>query len=217
MQNKLILISFSADNSPLSPQIITQESGSVSHRQSRLPEQESPVFLLVHVRLLLQLSFALKILCESLPLHGILLNVGLRALVVDELCWVAVVQVVAWIALVLANRGIVQYKVVENAAVEVGHETDDILFDYDHWVCGQDFSDDWSCKVAKVYNVTDSTCLVDLIIHNFSDSETTIALRFERNDWYVDDFSPTDDGEDDKAYFLVSYRNITPRIVNNKR
>ena len=217
MQNKLILISFSADNGPLSPQIITQESGSVSHRQSRLPEQESPVFLLVHVRLLLQLSFALKILCESLPLHGILLNVGLRALVVDELCWVAVVQVVAWIALVLANRGIVQYKVVENAAVEVGHETDDILFDYDHWVCGQDFSDDWSCKVAKVYNVTDSTCLVDLIIHNFSDSETTIALRFERNDWYVDDFSPTDDGEDDKAYFLVSYRNITPRIVNNKR
>jgi hypothetical protein len=173
--------------------------------------------LLVHVRLLLQLSFALKILCESLPLHGILLNVGLRALVVDELCWVAVVQVVAWIALVLANRGIVQYKVVENAAVEVGHETDDILFDYDHWVCGQDFSDDWICKVAKVYNITDSTCLVDLIIHNFSDSETTIALRFERNDWYVDDFSPTDDGEDDKAYFLVSYRNITPRIVNNKR
>ena len=29
--------------------------------------------------------------------------------------------------------------------------------------------------------------------------------------------SPTYDGEDDKAYFLVSYRNITPRIVNNKR
>jgi len=59
----------------------------------------------------------------------------------------------------------------------------------------------WSCKVAKVYNVTDTTCRVDLIIHNFSDSETTIALRFERGDWYVDDFSPTDDGEDDKAYF----------------
>jgi hypothetical protein len=55
--------------------------------------------------------------------------------------------------------------------------------------------------VANVYNITDSTALVDLVIHNFSDNETTIALRFERGDWYVDDFNPTDDGEDDKAYF----------------
>lgn len=54
--------------------------------------------------------------------------------------------------------------------------------------------------MAKVYNITDSTALVDLVIHNFSDNETTIALRFERGDWYVDDFNPTDDGEDDKAY-----------------
>ena len=81
---------------------------------------------LVHIRLLPQFAFALKILCEGLPLDGILLNVGLRALVVDELCWVAVVQVVTWITLVLANRGIVQYKVVENAAVEVGHKTADL-------------------------------------------------------------------------------------------
>ena len=35
-------------------------------------------------------------------------------------------QVVAWIALVLANLGIVQNKVVEDAAVEVGHETADL-------------------------------------------------------------------------------------------
>ena len=49
-----------------------------------------------------------------------------RALVVDELCWIAVVQVVAWIALVLANRGIVQYKVVEDAAIEIRHETADL-------------------------------------------------------------------------------------------
>lgn len=55
--------------------------------------------------------------------------------------------------------------------------------------------------MAKVYNITDSTALVDLVIHNFSDNETTIALRFERGDWYVDDFNSTDDGEDDKAYF----------------
>ena len=63
--------------------------------------------LLVHIRLLLQFAFALKILGECLPLHGILLDVGLRTLVVDELCRVAVVQVVAGIVLILANRGIV--------------------------------------------------------------------------------------------------------------
>ena len=94
-----------------------------------------------------------------------------------------------------------QYYALMKQALDICDKTDDVLFDYDHWVCGQDFSDDWSCKVAKVYNITDSTALVDLVIHNFSDNETTIALRFERGDWYVDDFSPTDDGEDDKAYF----------------
>ena len=51
--------------------------------------------------------------------------------------------------------------------------------------------------MTKVYNVTDSTALVDLTIHNFGDMETTIALLFERDDWYVDDFCPSDDGEDD--------------------
>ena len=35
-------------------------------------------------------------------------------------------QIVAWIALVLANRRKVQNKVVENAAVEIGHETADL-------------------------------------------------------------------------------------------
>ena len=84
------------------------------------------MFFFVHIRLLLQLAFALKIFCESLPLHGILLDVGLRALVVDELCWIAVVQVVAWIALVLANRGIVQYKVIEDATVYIGNKTADL-------------------------------------------------------------------------------------------
>ena len=91
------------------------------------------------------------------------------------------------------------YDLMEQAS-EICEETGDILYDYDYWVCGQDVADDWSYKVAKVYAVTDSTALVDMLIHNFSDQETTIALRFERNDWYVDDFSPSDDGENDKKY-----------------
>ena len=94
-----------------------------------------------------------------------------------------------------------RYYALMQQALKVCDETGDILYDYDHWICGQDFSDDWSCKVAKVYQVTDTTALVDLTIHNFSNSdETTIALRFERDDWYIDDFSPSASGDDDKAY-----------------
>ena len=85
-------------------------------------------------------------------------------------------------------------------AVQLCNETGEILYDADPWICGQDWSDDWSCKVARVYEITDSTALVDLNIHNFSDTETTIALRFERDDWYIDDFSPSKDGNDDKKY-----------------
>ena len=92
-----------------------------------------------------------------------------------------------------------RYYALMQEALEICDETGDILYDYDYWVCGQDISDDWSYKVAKVYHVTDSTALVDMIIHNFSDTDNTIALRFERDDWYVDDFSPSDDGNDDKA------------------
>ena len=92
-----------------------------------------------------------------------------------------------------------RYYALMQQASAICDETGDILYDYDYWVCGQDISDDWSYKVTKVYHVTDSTALVDMIIHNFSDTDNTIALRFERDDWYIDDFSPSDDGNDDKA------------------
>ena len=91
-------------------------------------------------------------------------------------------------------------------AVQLCNETGDILYDADPWICGQDWSDDWNCKVAKVYEVTDSTALVDLNIHNFSDTKTTIALCFERGDWYIDDFSPSKDGNDDKKYLRETIR-----------
>jgi len=92
-----------------------------------------------------------------------------------------------------------RYYALMQEALAICDETGDILYDYDYWVCGQDISDDWSYKVTKVYQVTDSMALVDMIIHNFTDSENTIALRFERGDWYIDDFSPSSDGNDDKA------------------
>jgi hypothetical protein len=99
-----------------------------------------------------------------------------------------------------------RYYALKKEARQLCDETGDILYDYDYWVCGQDWSDDWSCKVAKVYEITDSTALVDLTIHNFRDIETTIALRFERDDWYIDDFSPSKDGNDDKKYLRETIR-----------
>ena len=96
-----------------------------------------------------------------------------------------------------------RYYALKKEALEICNETGDILYDYDYWVCGQDFSDDWSCKVTKVYEITDSTALVDLMIHNFNDEETTIALRFERGDWYIDDFTPE---SDDKEYLRKTIR-----------
>ena len=54
--------------------------------------------------LLSQFAFAIQIFGEGLPLHGVLLDIGLRALVVDELGRIAFVQVVAWIVGILANH-----------------------------------------------------------------------------------------------------------------
>lgn len=99
-----------------------------------------------------------------------------------------------------------RYYALMKEALEISKETGEILYDYDYWVCGQDYSDDWSCRVAKVYEITDSTALADLVIHNFSDTETTIALRFERDDWYIDDFTPSADGSDDKSYLRETIR-----------
>ena len=108
-----------------------------------------------------------------------------------------------------------RYYALKREALKLCDETDDVLYDYDYWVCGQDYSDDWSCQVAKVYSVTDSSALVDLSIHNFSDLQTTIALRYERGDWYIDDFSPSDDGNDDKAYLRATIQHCKDLIFGN--
>ena len=40
-------------------------------------------------------------------------------------------------------------------AVQYSNEMGFVLYDFDHWVCGQDIYDDWSCKVVKVYVLSD--------------------------------------------------------------
>ena len=37
-------------------------------------------------------------------------------------------------------------------------------------------------------------------------SQTQRPLRFERDDWYIDDFSPSKDGNDDKKYLRETIR-----------
>ncbi|MBO7348084.1 MAG: hypothetical protein J6U46_06525, partial [Bacteroidaceae bacterium] len=90
-----------------------------------------------------------------------------------------------------------RYYALMTEAGQLCDEAEEMLYDYDHWICGQDWSDDWSYTIDTVYNITDTTALADLTIHNFGDSKTTIALLFERDDWYIDDFSPSPDGNDD--------------------
>ncbi len=59
-------------------------------------------------------------------MRGAFLDVGLRAFIIDELQGVAVVQVVAGIALVVANGGVVEHEVEEYTAVKVGDEAADL-------------------------------------------------------------------------------------------
>lgn len=44
-----------------------------------------------------------------------------------------------------------RYYALMQQALEVCEKTGEVLYDYDHWVCGQDFSEDWSYKVKKIY------------------------------------------------------------------
>lgn len=60
--------------------------------------------------------------------------------------------------------------------------------DGDHWAVGQDLAPDWRYRLSRVYDVTDSTAMVELRIHNFSDEQVELRLLFERGDWYVDNF-----------------------------
>lgn len=89
-------------------------------------------------------------------------------------------------------------------ALDIADETGDIVLDYDHWVCGQDFSEDWNYQIQKVYEITDSTALADVTAINFGNkNDVTLSLRYERGDWYVDEFGSEYAEGSDKAYFQM--------------
>lgn len=93
-----------------------------------------------------------------------------------------------------------RYKALMKDALDLEDE-DDILLDYDHWTNSQDDTD-FTCKTVTISNLTDSTAIAKVNEENIGSSYTvTLALRFERNDWFVDDFITEEDGGSEKEYF----------------
>lgn len=85
-------------------------------------------------------------------------------------------------------------------AEEIAQENEEPLLDYDHWTNSQD-DNNFTCEINKINNMTDSTAVVKLKAKNSGKPYTiTLNMRFERNDWYVDDFI-SDDGIGEKTYF----------------
>ncbi len=96
-----------------------------------------------------------------------------------------------------------QYRDLMRQAVDQMAE-DDILLDYDHWINAQDYSKDFSAHAASVNNLTDSTAVVKVAVHNFDkDGEIVLSMHYEHDDWFVDDFLPSDSVEEgEKDYFI---------------
>ena len=81
-----------------------------------------------------------------------------------------------------------RYCALQSEVIKLSDERDEIYFDGDHWINGQDIDPKWSYKVKKIELEGDSVAWADITIHNFSDSRVKLRLLYERGDWFVDDF-----------------------------
>ena len=89
------------------------------------------------------------------------------------------------------------YKELLAKAEEIAEENEEPLLDYDHWTNSQD-DNNFTYEVGKISNMTDSTAVVKVKAKNAGKPYTiTLNMRFERGDWYVDDFI-SDDGTGEK-------------------
>lgn len=92
------------------------------------------------------------------------------------------------------------YKDLLAKAEAIAEENEEPLLDYDHWTNSQD-DNNFTCEVGKISNMTDSTATVKVKAKNAGKPYfITLSMRFERNDWFVDDFI-SDDGTGEKKYF----------------
>lgn len=88
------------------------------------------------------------------------------------------------------------YLRLDAEAARLSQNRSQVYRDADHWAMGQDVSDDWSYQLQSVQLTTDSTASVKLNIHNFTDQEVWLDMRFERDDWYVDNFRMVYEGSE---------------------
>ena len=91
-----------------------------------------------------------------------------------------------------------RYYALLEKALQLSEETGYVFLDYDHWIMGQDVSPEWTYTLKKIDQKTDSTAVVEMDIRNFGrHNYVTLEMKYERDDWYVDDFvSYHDDGQD---------------------
>lgn len=62
------------------------------------------------------------------------------------------------------------------------------FFDYDHWVCGQDFQD-LSMRIVSVSSAAENSALAVVAISNCgTEQELTLPMVRERGDWFIDNF-----------------------------
>ena len=84
-----------------------------------------------------------------------------------------------------------RYNELTNQACKIADEIEDLFFDSDHWVAGQDIDPKWSYKIRNIKIESDSIAWAEMTIHNFSDRKVRLKLLYERGDWFVDDILTT--------------------------
>ena len=91
------------------------------------------------------------------------------------------------------------YKDLMSKALDIADENEEPLLDYDHWTNSQD-DNNFTYEVGKISNMTDSTAIVTVNGKITRAHTIILSMRFERGDWYVDDFLG-DNGTGEKVYF----------------
>ena len=80
------------------------------------------------------------------------------------------------------------YLKLDAEAAIYSKKLDCIYISGDHWLCGNDIDPKWRYKVKEVKNITASTALAVVVVHNYSDRTVFLDLVYERDDWFVDNF-----------------------------
>ena len=100
-----------------------------------------------------------------------------------------------------------RYLALDREASTLSEEMGLVYIDSDHWIAGQDIDPDWRYWVKRILSLNDSTASAEILVHNFSDQKVILDLRYERGDWYVDDFH-TFYEEDGETYELIETEEI---------